>query len=242
MKRTISEFKYDVFVNYSHRDSEWVNGWLVPRLEEAGLSVWIDVQELQLGGRLVDGLERAITQSRIILIVLTPGYLSSQWADFENTLVKALDPAKRQRRVIPLMLKPCELPLRLRTLTYIDFTQPDQIDSQHSRLLSGIATREEPARTVPSAGPTTQTVDHDLNAIRDLLAAAFSDEELTSLCFDYFPGAYEAFSAGMSKRNKIQMLIQYCERHVALGQLLAVIRKANPAQYSRFEHQQQASW
>ena len=36
------EYRYDVFISYSHADKAWVHGELLPRLEEAGLKVCID--------------------------------------------------------------------------------------------------------------------------------------------------------------------------------------------------------
>jgi hypothetical protein len=237
MARTISEFKYDIFVSYNHQDREWVHGWLMPKLEEAGLNIWIDVQEPQSDDSLTAKMERAITQSRIILIVLTPRYLSHQWVDFENILVQMLDPAVRQRRVIPLMLKPCELPSRIRALAYADFTRSDQVDFQLSILLDRIGIEETPSPIVSYDKSTIQTVDYDLKAIRNLLMAALVDEELTILCFDHFQMVYDGFSTGMSKAQKIYRLIEYCERHQELEHLLTLIKQANPAQYSRFEHQ-----
>jgi hypothetical protein len=209
----------------------------MPKLEEAGLNIWIDVQEPQSDDSLTAKMERAITQSRIILIVLTPRYLSHQWVDFENILVQMLDPAVRQRRVIPLMLKPCELPSRIRALAYADFTRSDQVDFQLSILLDRIGIEETPSPIVSYDKSTIQTVDYDLKAIRNLLMAALVDEELTILCFDHFQMVYDGFSTGMSKAQKIYRLIEYCERHQELEHLLTLIKQANPAQYSRFEHQ-----
>lgn len=73
------------------------------------------------------------------------------------------------------------------------------------------------------------------SAIRDLLAAAFSDQELTTLCFDYFRVVYDDFSSGMSKGDKLQRLLEHCERHDQMARLVSLVRDANPAQYTRFE-------
>ena len=70
-------------------------------------------------------------------------------------------------------------------------------------------------------------------ALRELLTAAFSDEELTTLCFDTFRTIYEDFATGMSKKQKIQLLLDYCIRHEQVEELLAAVRKANPAQYDK---------
>jgi hypothetical protein len=73
------------------------------------------------------------------------------------------------------------------------------------------------------------------NVIRELLSAAFNDEELTTLCFDYFRPVYEDFSAGMSKGRKVQRLLDYCVRHDQVIALLDRVRERNPAKYARFE-------
>ena len=70
--------------------------------------------------------------------------------------------------------------------------------------------------------------------IRRLLSAALSDEELTTFCFDHFAEVYEDLSAGMSKGQKIQRLLDHCARHGQIDRLLALIREQNPVQYQRF--------
>jgi hypothetical protein len=67
--------------------------------------------------------------------------------------------------------------------------------------------------------------------------AAFSDEELATLCFDHFRQVYEDFATGMSKGQKIQHLLDYCIRHEQVEALLAAVQKANPVQYRRYEDQ-----
>jgi outer membrane protein assembly factor BamB len=73
-------------------------------------------------------------------------------------------------------------------------------------------------------------------AIRDLLTAAFSDEELTTLCFDHFRPVYQDFSTGMSKGQKIQLLLDHCIRLDRVAELLEYVKRRNPAQYDRFQH------
>jgi hypothetical protein len=72
--------------------------------------------------------------------------------------------------------------------------------------------------------------------IRDLLAAAFDDSELKTLCFGHFDAVYADFAEGMSRGEKIQRLLGYCERHVQMDRLLQLVRERNPAQYARFEN------
>ena len=76
---------------------------------------------------------------------------------------------------------------------------------------------------------------YNLSTLRELLNAAFGDEDLTALCFDRFPAVHDNFSAGMSKGQKIQQLLDFCLRHEQLSVLVAEIQTRNPAQFKRYE-------
>ena len=71
----------------------------------------------------------------------------------------------------------------------------------------------------------------DTAAIRQFLNNRFSDEELTTLSFDYFPEVYQDFSSGMSKGVKIQLLLDYCQRRGQLAALLAMLERERPEDY-----------
>jgi hypothetical protein len=60
--------------------------------------------------------------------------------------------------------------------------------------------------------------------IRRFLTEFFSDEELTTFCFDYFRDVYEAFASGMSKAEKVQRLIERCIRRKKLPELLGTLK------------------
>ena len=67
--------------------------------------------------------------------------------------------------------------------------------------------------------------------IRKFLAEIFSDEELTILCYDYFRDVYDDFALGMAKGQKIQRLIERCDRREAIPGLLAALSAERAAQY-----------
>jgi hypothetical protein len=81
----------------------------------------------------------------------------------------------------------------------------------------------------------------DTEAIRELLMAAFDDESLGYFCYDYFRPVYERFSTGMSKSDRTQRLIEYCERNNKVDELLARVRQANPPKYAEYEPRLQPS-
>ena len=239
MKQKIDQVEYDVFISYAHQDRRWVQDWLLPRLEEAGLKVCSDIRDFEVGVPVLQSMEKAVTQSRFTLLVLSPDYLSSEWTYREELLVRALDPAGRQRQVIPLLHRACKLPMRIAMLSYVDFTRDDELEFQLNRLLVGLGARSPMSTDHSSTAMQAKKEPREYNtaAIRDLLATATSDEELTTLCFDAFRAVYEEFSTGMSKSQKILRLLDYCIRHDRVDELLAVVESVNPYQYARFRQQ-----
>lgn len=142
-------YQHDIFISYSHADRFWVWDILLPRLEGAGLRVCIDDRDFKVGVPLLTNIEEAVEKSRHTLIVLTPAWIESQWTEFESLLVATTDPAGRRARLLPLLLIPCQPPLRIRMLVYSDFTQVDQHDQQFTRLIRQL--RETPVVASPAS-------------------------------------------------------------------------------------------
>ena len=67
--------------------------------------------------------------------------------------------------------------------------------------------------------------------IRRFIMDIFSDEELTTFCFDYFPEVQNNFTSGMTKGDKTLKLLDYCQRRERLPDLLKCLRAARPEQF-----------
>jgi TIR domain-containing protein len=115
----------DVFISYSHKDQDWVRTVLLDRLEKHGFSVMIDYRDFQTGGFSVEEMQRGVLQSRHLLLVLTPAYISSNWTKFENVMAQTVDPGAVQRKLIPILLQTCNVPLRLSAISYRDLRTDD---------------------------------------------------------------------------------------------------------------------
>jgi DNA-binding NarL/FixJ family response regulator len=113
----------------------------------------------------------------------------------------------------------------------VDFIYKQDFDLQdfRRRILDALEKR-------PSS-PEARNSNWDTAAIRELVTAAFSDEELTTFCFDRFRSVHEQFGGGMSKSQKVQQLLDYCVRYSQLEELLKLIKECNPDQYRRFQSQ-----
>jgi hypothetical protein len=169
-----AEHQYDVFISYSHADRAWAWEVLLPRLEGAGLRVCIDSRDFEIGVPSLVNMERAVDSSRHTLLVLTPDWVDSECAEFESLLAGTADPAGRRRKLIPLMLKPCQLPSRIAMLTYADFTQPHDRADQFKRLVgqlhAAIVATRLPIEELPPfiAGPPITHSRHFFGREREL--------------------------------------------------------------------------
>ncbi|NIM16787.1 MAG: TIR domain-containing protein, partial [Candidatus Aminicenantes bacterium] len=137
-----------IFISYSHQDREWVENWLMPRLEDAGLEVCIDFRDFEVGIPSLVNMERAVDTCDKTLLVLTPKWLESQWTNFEALMIQTEDPAGLKGRILPLMLEKCEPPKRLAIFTHADFTDKSKWDTELARLLKHMGVTGPVRKTV----------------------------------------------------------------------------------------------
>jgi tetratricopeptide (TPR) repeat protein len=147
---------FDVFISYSHLDADWVTDWLLPRLESAGFKVCIDFRDFNIGVPSLDNMADAAARSRKTLFVMTPNWTVSEFSQFEALVTQTIDPIGRKGRLLPLMLKDCDLPARLQLLTYADFRNSDHWDTELTRLVANVgkpSVAEELSKTRPELPP-----------------------------------------------------------------------------------------
>jgi len=129
-------YKYDAFISYSHKDEKWVRETLLTILEKNGLKVIIDYRDFEPGAPSITEMERAVNESWKTILVLTPNYINSAWSEFESIMIATLDPAGRQRRILPILLQHCNIPLRINYLTYLDLSDLKIAKSQWDKLMT----------------------------------------------------------------------------------------------------------
>jgi hypothetical protein len=169
---------YDVFLSFAPADVVWIHDWLLPRLQHAGLRVFTP-DDFDLGVAEAINLERAVSHSKHMLLVLTPAWVADPWRAFEALLIQTPDPAGLlARRVLPLVLKPCELPSRLAMLSAADFIDPTRQEEQLTRVIA--AARGQ--MRLPDVGPSL----HRLLG-RDI-GDSLSKEHAISTAGDYAEG------------------------------------------------------
>lgn len=116
---------HDLFISYAKEDKEWVQGYLIDALEQAGLSIWCE-ENFSLGAPRLLEFERAIQHSSRILLVLSPAYRADRTGQFTDLLVQHYGIETDTWPVIPLILHEVKLPPRLSMLMALDATEADQ--------------------------------------------------------------------------------------------------------------------
>ena len=105
-----------IFISYSRQNSEFVEK-LVDFFHDASIKVWLDKEKMVAGDPWDASVEKGILEADEVILVLSKDSLNSDIVKAEYTY--ALD---HQKRVIPIKLEDCVIPLRLHPLHYIDFS------------------------------------------------------------------------------------------------------------------------
>lgn len=104
-----------IFVSYSRKDLRFVKK-LVSDLEEAGLDVWRDLDDLDPGARFSSDIEKALRECQYVIVVLSPDSVASEWVEREYMFADKLE----NKTIVPVLRRPCELPLFFHNRNYID--------------------------------------------------------------------------------------------------------------------------
>ena len=141
------------FISYSRINKDFALE-LAKELKLEGFDVWLDQLDIPLGARWDREVEKALKESEIFLIILTSASVAS-----ENVLDEigyAIDSGKR---ILPILLEECEIPLRLRRFQYVDFTNKSFSDGVESAkgLLRGLIAQPTTPRSGGVVGQQAQT-------------------------------------------------------------------------------------
>lgn len=139
-------YRYDVFVNYHDTDREWVDEWLLPKLNHVGLK-FVTQDNYPIGMPKIEIIESAIKESFYTITVLSPAWMASEWNRLVGIVVRSTDPDASQRKLLPIKLKEVNLPDYLNILQQVDMTAQTRWDKGVNQLVKNIS------HTLPVAPP-----------------------------------------------------------------------------------------
>ncbi len=148
-----------VFISHSTEDKPFARK-LANDLRELGHEPWFDEWQIQVGDCIVSKLQHGLADSEFVVLILSPGSVSSGWVDREWKSAYWSDTGKKHRTLLPVLLIRCELPGFLAGLRYADFTSDYRVGfsalatvlSRHLQSAPAVETRKSPSITlIPGA-------------------------------------------------------------------------------------------
>ncbi|KAM9701795.1 uncharacterized protein ACBT57_022371 isoform 2-T4 [Dama dama] len=114
--------QFHLFVSYSSVDAVWTHG-LTGRLEAElpGLRVCLHERDFTPGRNVLENMAGCIQQSQKVLLVLSEDFVQSRWCLLEADL-SLVGSCLERKPVLPVLLRPCRVPLHLSHLTYLEAT------------------------------------------------------------------------------------------------------------------------
>jgi tetratricopeptide (TPR) repeat protein len=156
----MSQDQSKTFFSYAHQDSEFVLR-LVNDLRAAGADVWVDQFDITAGQHWDAEIGKALRLCARHVVVLSPAAVESP--NVMDELTYALD---RNKQVIPLLYRDCEVPYRLGRVQYIDFRRDYATGLRN--LLRALSSAVGPALGVrPSAVVTAPLTPGQSTAVSD---------------------------------------------------------------------------
>lgn len=109
-----------VFISYKREQIEFVQP-LESKLREEGFDIWID-RDIRVGTEWREKIDEEIRKSIALIVIMTPEAKASEYVTYEWAFAYGAGV-----RVIPLIyIKPDELHSRLKTLQYVEHTDPQR--------------------------------------------------------------------------------------------------------------------
>ena len=146
----------NVFISYSHKDREFVTRLtqdLIDRVPDA--QVWYDML-IPAGSSWAETLSHQIEKADVIVAILSPDYLASEWASQELN-VALLRRTQGDAKLIPILVRPCSPSGFLASLTWVDFTQ--DYETAFERLMWGITGEKPRIAKGPEPGVSVGAID-----------------------------------------------------------------------------------
>jgi hypothetical protein len=191
----------DLFISYAAADRETAEQ-LAARLESEGWSVWWD-REIPIGTSFDVAIDQALKEARAVVVLWSPASVVSEWVKSEA------GEAKRQGRLLPVIIRSTELPLEFRRLQTVDLTGWPKVSHERDfrRLLDSLRKAVPVPQTSPKAEPTTvmplPTIEPHVEARGSRLGHP-GVEKLLSTSYDSWSSGYldHLFSASKSARKQ----------------------------------------
>lgn len=126
-----------VFLSHNSKDKEFVRK-LARDIEAHGLHYWLDEAEMKIGDSLIQKIRDGIDKVNYFAVILSPNSVNAPWVVNELDVAMNLQIQGKPIKVLPLLLKECELPGFLLGKVYGDFQSETEYENSFRKLISSM--------------------------------------------------------------------------------------------------------
>ncbi len=156
--------------------------YLLTNLEKNGILCHIDYRDFEIGTASLINMEQAVEKCKKTILVFSPDWVNSEFANFEGLMLQTDDPAGLKKRIFPIMLHKCTPPKLLNIFTHANFTDKAGWDVELERVIKQIKKDFEITELEKKTHPTLDAHYIDINRLPQTGFELFGrQEELTLL-------------------------------------------------------------
>lgn len=110
-----------VFLSHSSHDKPVIRQ-LATDLTAAGVTVWLDEQNIRVGESIPESIAQGLASSDYFLLAISEHSTSSEWVKRELNAALVAEIKRRKVHILPILLTPTEIPAIIADKKYADFT------------------------------------------------------------------------------------------------------------------------
>ena len=183
------ELENDIYLIHNSADEDWVSE-LAERLEKEQyenrtLKVFFSPWDVGEGRNFILLLNKALERARFAAIILSPESINSEWVQREWTAAILKDVSGNAGRLIPVLKRNCDIPILLRVLDWVDFTNPMKYEQAYKALVQRIKGEKKPRRLVSSSGQSSEIITSNIlsSVLLEPILPDMVDEQLETNIF-----------------------------------------------------------
>ncbi len=140
---TICAGEMKVWITYAYEDKNFVNS-LKKILDRSGVTV-LDVEnQIMPGDNIIETIYKAISDSDVILVVLSESSSGRQWFSTEIGIVISEIRNRKNKRIIPILKdKEAEIPAYIDQYYYLDLSDEKTANDRFERLVATLLLRKD---------------------------------------------------------------------------------------------------
>lgn len=195
LKVSAMDFLGKIFISHSSSDNPFVRQ-LVKKITDTGLHVWVDEHDLVVGDPLAEKIGNALSNARVILIIISKASVESKWLKYELNIATSRM-VQGKCRVIPIVIDNAELPEEVQGLLYADCRV--SLDTGWNSILTAL--QHENQRATQEQGFWAQA--------DELIEQVFESKGWSSINGEYQSKDYEIVFLPVNDENNDEFCVAY---------------------------------